>query len=151
MNLPNSGPAAVVERLLVAVNAHDLDGMVSCFAEDYVNEAPLHPLRGFKGNKQVRANWALIFASVPDLRARLPRTAVDGDTLWTEWDISGTRTDGTEFLMGGVVIFGVTGTVITSARFYLDAVEGTGGDVNAHVRQVAGTTTSSAGAAGATS
>jgi hypothetical protein len=62
-------------------------------------------------------NWTQILASVPDLRARLPRTAVDGDTVWTEWDMSGTRQDGTAFLMRGVVIFGVSGVAITSARF----------------------------------
>jgi len=42
----------------------------------------------------VRRNWSQIFAGVPDLRARLPRMTVDGDTVWTEWDIAGTRRDG---------------------------------------------------------
>jgi len=79
---------------------------------------------------------------VPDLRARLPRTAVDGDTIWTEWDLSDTRGDGAAFLMRGVVIFGVTGAAITSARFYLEPVEQTSGDVDAHTRRVVGTTTS---------
>lgn len=141
MDRPKQGPTAVLQRLLVAVNAHDLDGLVACFADDYVNETPAHPKRGFRGGAQVRTNWTQIFAGVPDLRARVPRSAVDGGTLWTEWDISGTRTDGTAFLMRGVVIFSVTDHAITSARFYLEPVEETSGDVDAHTRRVVGNAT----------
>lgn len=142
MDRPNQGPMPVLERLVGALNAHDLDGLVSCFADDYVNETPAHPQRGFRGSEQVRTNWTQIFAGVPDLRARVPRTAVNGDTLWTEWDISGTRPDGTAFLMRGVVIFGVTDAAITLARFYLEPVEESSGDVNAHTRRVVGTAAS---------
>ncbi len=134
------GPAAVVERLLEAINAHDLDAMVACFADDYVNEWPAHPQRGFQGNAQVRHNWSQIFAGAPDLRARLPRIAVDGDTVWTEWDMSGTRRDGTAFLMRGVAIFGVAQGRLASVRFYLEPVEEASGDVNAYTRRVVDTT-----------
>lgn len=141
MDEPTQGPVAVLHRLLGAVNAHDLDRLVACFAHDYVNETPAHPHRGFRGSGQVRTNWAQIFAGVPDLRAAVQRTAVDGDTVWTEWDMSGTRPDRTAFLMRGVVIFGVTNQAITSARFYLEPVEETSGDVDAHTRQVVGNAT----------
>ncbi len=94
MDRAGQGPAAVVERLLAGINAHDLEAMVALFADDYVNEWPAHPQRGFRGSQQVRRNWGQIFAGVPDLRARLPRMTVDGDTVWTEWDIAGTRRDG---------------------------------------------------------
>ena len=57
MNMPDDRPAAVLERLLKAVNAHDLDGLVSCFAGDYVNETPAHPQRGFRGSGQFRTNY----------------------------------------------------------------------------------------------
>jgi len=132
------GPAALLERLVGAVNAHDIEGLVACFAEAYVNETPAHPQRGFRGSEQVRTNWTQIFAGVPDLHARVPHIAVDGDLLWTEWDISGTRPDGGAFAMRGVVIFGVTEAAITSARFYLEPVEETSGDVNVHTRRVVG-------------
>jgi len=52
----------VVNRLLAATNAHDVDALVGCFAPDYVNETPAHPLRGFHGHEQVRSNWTAIFA-----------------------------------------------------------------------------------------
>jgi ketosteroid isomerase-like protein len=140
MKQAGQGPAAAAERLLAAINAHDLEAMVACFADDYVNEWPAHPQRGFRGSAQVRRNWSEIFAGVPDLRARVPRIAVDGDTVWTEWDMSGTRRDGTAFLTRGVAIFGVAGGLLAWVRFYLEPVEETSGDVNAHTRRVVGTT-----------
>ena len=132
------GPAETVRRLLEAVNAHDLEAMVALFADDYHNQTPAHPQRGFRGNAQVRRNWTQLFAGVPDLRARLPRVVADGDSVWTEWDISGTRADGAAFGMCGVVIFVVTDGRIASARFYLEPVEETSGDVDAHTARVAG-------------
>jgi hypothetical protein len=140
MDRMSQGPAAVVERLVAAINAHDLEAMVACFADDYVNEWPAHPQRGFRGNQQVRSNWSQIFAGVPDLRARLPRMVVDGDTVWTEWDLSGTRGDGAAFLMRGVSIFGVAEGRLAWVRFYLEPVEETSGDVDANTRRVVGAT-----------
>ena len=138
MDATVQGARVVLNRLVGAVNAHDIEALVSCFAEGFVNETPAHPQRSFRGKEQVRTNWTQIFAGVPDIAARVPRSAEDGDTVWTEWDMSGTRRDGGEFLMRGVAIFSVTGTVITSVRFYLEPVEEASGDVSAHARRVAG-------------
>jgi limonene-1,2-epoxide hydrolase len=133
-----SSPPAVLERLLAAMKNHDLDAMVSCYSDDYLNETPVHPQRGFRGNEQVRTNWTQIFAGVPDLQVDIPRYAVDGDRLWTEWDMSGTRRDGVAFLMRGVAIFGIADDLIASCRFYLEPVEDSSGDVNANVERVVG-------------
>ena len=128
---------AVIDRLVQAVNGHDLDGLVSCFADDYVNETPVHPQRGFTGSDQVRANWTQIFAGVTDIEAAIVRRAETDDHIWTEWDMSGTRSeDGRPFLMRGVVIFGTRDDVISSARFYLEPAEEASGDVDAHTRRV---------------
>ncbi len=143
MDLANEGPE-VVERLLRALNEHDLERLVASFAEDYVNETPVHPARGFRGNQQVRRNWTQLFAGVPDLRAELPRLVVDGDSAWTEWEMSGTRVDGLAFLIRGVVIFRIADDVIASARFYLEPVEETSGDVDVHTIRVAGQTEAAA-------
>jgi ketosteroid isomerase-like protein len=128
-----SNTLEVVTRLLAATNDHDIDALVECFAEEYVNETPAHPLRGFRGRDQVRTNWTSIFAAVPDLTARVVASAVDGGTAWTEWEMSGTRRDGAPHAMAGVIVFGVSGGHITWARFYLEPVEQTSGDVNAAV------------------
>jgi ketosteroid isomerase-like protein len=46
---------SVIDRLTAAQNAHDLEGMLACFHEDYRSEQPLHPARNFQGRDQVRA------------------------------------------------------------------------------------------------
>ena len=129
------GPAAMVERLRVATNAHDLEAVVSCFAADYRNETPAHPERGFTGRDQVRRNWEEIFAAVPDVTAEVVRGAVVGDTAWTEWEHRGTRTDGSQHIMRGVVIFGVRNDVADWARFYLEPVQADGENADAAVRR----------------
>src|SRR4051812_26966097 len=99
----NDSPAAMVDRLARTTNAHDLDGLVDCFAADYRNETPVHPARGFTGREQVRTNWRQIFAAVPDLQVTVLRSAVADDTVWSEWEMTGTRRDGTAHLMRGVI------------------------------------------------
>jgi ketosteroid isomerase-like protein len=131
----DAGPATVVERLRRAVNEHDLDALVACFSVDYRNETPVHPSRDFSGLEQVRENWRQIFTFVPDITAQVLRCAVDGDTVWSEWEHRGTRPDRSAHVMRGVVIFGVSDGVARWARFYLEPVQEDGDDVNAAVRR----------------
>jgi ketosteroid isomerase-like protein len=128
------GPPEVIERLLLATNRHDLDALVACFAEDYSNETPLHPARGFVGRAQVRHNWEQIFTFVPDIRAEILRSAVDADTVWSEWEMHGTRRDGTAHLMGGCIVFGVVDGLVRWARFYLEQVDESDATVDVAVR-----------------
>lgn len=130
----------VVERLRRATDDHDLDAIVGCFAEDYVNETPAHPGRGFAGREQVRTNWRQILGGVPDIRADVLHSAVDGNSIWSEWEMRGTRIDGTPHLMRGVIIFGVDGDLISSARFYLEPVDPGADGVNGAVARAVGST-----------
>ena len=124
----------MVDRLLRAVNEHDLEALVACFAADYRNETPVHPQRDFVGRTQVRRNWEQIFAFVPDVRATVIRLTVDGDTAWSEWEMTGTRRDGTAHCMRGVILFGVRDGVACWARFYLEPVDQDDTNVDAAVR-----------------
>ena len=128
----------MLQALEQATNAHDLDALVDCFAPDYRNETPVHPARSFRGREQVRTNWRQIFAGVPDLHARVLRSAATGATVWSEWEMSGTRRDGAAHLMRGVVIFDVEDGRATAARFYLEPVDHGAGDVNAAVQAAVG-------------
>jgi ketosteroid isomerase-like protein len=60
---------AVSERLVQAMNAHDLEAHVACFRDDYRSDQPAHPARTFTGREQVRQNWSKLFESIPDFRA----------------------------------------------------------------------------------
>jgi ketosteroid isomerase-like protein len=132
------GPAGLVHRLAGAINAHDLEAMVACFAPDYRNETPVHPSRGFIGRDQVRRNWEQIFAFIPDLTAELVRLAEHDDVVWSEWEHRGTRRDGSPHLMRGVAIFGVRDSMAAWVRFYLEPVDEEGIDVDAAVRRHVG-------------
>jgi ketosteroid isomerase-like protein len=125
---------AWVDRLVAATNAHDLEALVGCFAEDYRNITPSHPGRGFTGREQVRRNWEQIFASVPDLRADVVAAAVDGSMVWTQWDMRGTRADGSAHRMAGVIIFDVTGDMAQAATFFLEPVDAGADSVDQAVR-----------------
>jgi ketosteroid isomerase-like protein len=142
-NSQQESPGELVERLARAINEHDLEGLQGCFAPDYVNETPAHPARGFRGSAQVRRNWDQIFAAVPEITATVRWTA-DGDTLWSEWEMRGTRRDGAPHLMRGVVIFGVVDNQASWARFYLEPVEEGGGGIDAAVRDTVGAPSQSA-------
>lgn len=110
-------------RLQQATNDHDLDALVDCFDPGYRNEAPAHPSRAFEGTDQVRRNWQQIFTFVPDVQARVLNHVVDGSDVWSEWEMSGTRADGTPHLMRGIIVFGVRDDRALSARFYLEPVD----------------------------
>ena len=128
-----TGQNGFVARLVTAVNDHDLEALVGLFATDYVNQTPVHPARSFTGQEQVRRNWETIFAAVPDLSASVTAQAVVGDAVWTEWEMEGTRRDGLEHHLCGVVIFTVVNAHATAGRFYLEPLDIGDGDVNAAV------------------
>jgi ketosteroid isomerase-like protein len=140
-------PEAMVQRLVQATNAHDLDAMVDCFTVDYRNQTPAHPAQGFVGREQVRKNWEQIFRFVPDISVRVLGCRSDGDMVWSEWEMAGTRRDGSAHLMTGVILFGVREGQASWARFYLEPVEAAGVDVNGAVRQNVGAEATGAGRA----
>ena len=129
-----SEPLVTIEHLARVTSEHDLDGLVACFAEDYELTTPAHPSRGFQGRDQVRRNWEQIFAGVPDIRTDITSSAVNGDAVWTEWDMRGTRRDGTPHQMRGVIVFGVRDDLITWGRFFMEPVDAGAGSVDEAVR-----------------
>ena len=116
-------PRALMERLTAAQNAHDLEGMLACFHEDYLSEQPLFPARTFHGSAQVRVNWSALLEGIPDFHAEILRSAVEGDTVFAEIHWTGTKADGTLLEERGVLIMGTRDDRITWGRLYADEVE----------------------------
>ena len=133
----DASPAAVIERLHAAMNRHDLDAFVACFDPEYQSAQPVHPDRVFQGSEQVRKNWSAIFGGTPDFQAHLLAHATTGDTVWAEWQWTGTRPEGTPLDMRGVTIFGVRGGRITWGRLYMEPVQQTGAGIDAAVAKMA--------------
>jgi hypothetical protein len=128
----------VADRLRDAINSHDLDALVSLFTTDYDSTFPAHPDRAFAGSSQVRANWSRIFAGIPNFSASLLRSATAGNTVWTEWDWTGTRTDEATYHMRGVVVMGLRDQRIAWARLYMEPVEEGGTGIDAAVQRLSG-------------
>ncbi len=133
------GPRALIERLTAAQNAHDLEGMLSCFHEDYRSEQPLFPARTFQGVEQVRANWSALLDAIPDFHADVLRSAVDDDVVFIEVHWTGTKADGMPLEERGVIVMGIRDDRIAWGRLYVDEVEREGPDIDAVVRRMAGT------------
>jgi ketosteroid isomerase-like protein len=129
-----AGPGDLVERLCRVTNEHDLQAVGACFATDYRLEMPTHPGRDFVGREQVLRNWGQIFAGVPDIAVDT-RWVTHGDTAWSEWEMRGTRRDGSPHLMRGVIIFRVRDGEFSSARFYVEPVEQGSVGVEEMIRQ----------------
>lgn len=126
----------VTERLLAAMNAHDVDAFVACVAPDYRSEQPAHPGRAFQGRDTVRENWTSVFAGVPDFTAELLASATSDDGVEIgEWRWQGTYTDGSPFAMRGVTVFGIEAGQIAWGRLYMEGVEDDGVGIEAAVRE----------------
>lgn len=128
------GPGAVLQRLHMALNEHNLAAFVSCFGPDYQSEQPVHPGVSFGGRDQVQKNWSAMFSHIPDFRAELRQSAVDGDTVWAEWRWSGVRIDGVPLEMCGVTLFGIQTGQIVWGRLYMEDVKAPGAGIDEQVR-----------------
>jgi ketosteroid isomerase-like protein len=131
-------PREVIQRLQEAINAHDLDAMVACFASDVVSQQPAHPSRNFEGDARIRKNWSMILGAIPDLRAELVRGSQSGDTVWSEWRWSGTRVDGAAHEMRGVTVNQVKDDQIASVTFYMEPVEASEAEVETAIKAIVG-------------
>jgi hypothetical protein len=128
--------AGLLQRLSEALRSHDAARVAALVAERYESSQPIHPARSFIGRDQVLANWTSVFEGIPDFRAELVSSAVDGDVEWGEWDWRGHHLDGSPFAMRGVVILVASDDLIASKRLYLEPVEFDGGDIDASVEDL---------------
>ena len=129
---------AAIDRLVTAINAHDLDAMVALFHPEYDSRQPAHPGRTFVGREQVRANWGAMFSGIPDFQAELVRSTQDGDLEWCEWAWTGTRSDGQPFDARGVTLFEVRDGLIVAGTLYVEDLERDAGDIASAVEGLSG-------------
>src|SRR5258705_12166382 len=105
-------PKLVFERMIHALNRHDLDTMVACFAPNFRSEQPFYPERNFTGQAGVRKNWSNLFSTMADFQAEVLSEAVEGHTAWAELHYHGTQVDGKKQAPRGVTISGIQGAPV---------------------------------------
>lgn len=123
----SSDPEAVAQRWITSLSAHDLEAAVDCFDAAYVDEAPARRGESVQGQDSVRRNFSMLLSDLPDLTANISRTVADGDDVWMEWSMRGTRRDGTLLEFVGVNIFQVKDGRFRSGRIYTEIVRDAGG------------------------
>lgn len=119
--ITKSSPLEVFERMVSAQNQHDLEGMVAYFSRDYQSEQPFHPERNFVGLAGVRKNWGFFFSTIPDIQVDILSSVADGDTVWSELYMHGTRVDGKRHSIRAVTIQRIQDGLIVWARLYIGA------------------------------
>ena len=95
----------LLKGFLEAFNRHDLDSIMSYFAEDFVFYMPrgARP-RGdrYVGKDEVRAGLSKRFEGIPDVHYGDDRHWICGDFGVSEWTLTGTSTSGQHIEVRGV-------------------------------------------------
>lgn len=128
-------PQQVAERWVNALSRHDLDAAVDCFAADYSDQAPARRGEVVQGRETVRENFARLFTDIPDLHAELLGSVADGQTVWMEWRMSGTRRDGSGMEFVGVNLFGIEDGRFRWGRIYTELVR-EAGDIRDQINRI---------------
>jgi ketosteroid isomerase-like protein len=116
----------VLERMLDGFNRHDLDAIMSLFAEDCVFESPRGPDpwgRRFEGRAAVREGLGTRFTTIPDVRYGGGSHVVAGDRGVSEWTLTGTTTDGVRLEVRGCDIWTFRGDEVVVKNSYWKIVE----------------------------
>jgi ketosteroid isomerase-like protein len=94
----------MLEEILDAFNRHDVDAVMSFFAEDCVLETPRGPSpfgRKLVGRGEVREGVAARFAGIPDVHYGDDTHFVCGNRGVSEWTLTGTTTEGQRLELRG--------------------------------------------------
>jgi ketosteroid isomerase-like protein len=112
----------VLRQVLDGFNRHDLDAIMSHFAEDCVFDSSRGPEpfgRRFTGRDEVRRGLGALFESTPDVHFGDDSHFVSGDRGLSEWTITGTTVDGDRIDLRGCDLwtFGGDGAIVRKDSF----------------------------------
>ena len=115
--------------LCEAFNAHDLDRIMTFFADDCVLEMPRgsHPWGArFEGRHAVRQALASRFEGLPDVHYGNEEHFVDADreTGMSRWTLTGTTRDGRRLEVSGCDFYTFRGDQVVRKDSYWKIIEG---------------------------
>ena len=113
----------VLQQVFDGFNRHDIDAIMSYFADDCVFESPRGPDRWgrrFVGRDEVRRGLAARFEGMPDVRYDDGGHFACGSRGVSEWTISGTTVDGERVEVRGCDLwtFGEDGRIVRKDSFW---------------------------------
>jgi ketosteroid isomerase-like protein len=126
MHRSNEASEQTLEDVLAAFNAHDLEAVMSFFADDCILEMPRgsDPWgRRLKGREEVREGLASRFAGIPDVHYDQDRHWVAGNRGCSEWLLSGTSASGEQIAVRGCDLFEFRDGKITRKGSYWKIVD----------------------------
>ena len=112
-----------IDRLLSAVNDHDLDSLAALFHPDYDSRQPATRRGRSWGGAGARQLGGDVGRG-EGLPCETHRVAEDAGTTWCEWTWSGTGADDRPFQMRGVAIFEISDGLIRAGSLYMEEVDG---------------------------
>jgi ketosteroid isomerase-like protein len=115
-----------LKEILEAFNRHDLDTIMSFFADDCTFDMPRGPDSWgtrFIGKDQVREALASRFAGIPDVHYSEDRHFVCGDRGVSEWRLTGTTTSGPKVDVRGCDLWEFAGGKVVRKDSYWKIVE----------------------------
>jgi len=116
----------IVEAILDAFNAHDLDAIMEFFADGCSLDMPRGPDpwgQRFVGKAAVREGLATRFAGLPDVHYGDVRHWISGNMVVSEWLLTGTRTDGVRVNVRGCDHYEFSGGKVVRKDAYWKLVE----------------------------
>jgi ketosteroid isomerase-like protein len=117
---------AVLERMLESFNRHDLEAIMSLFADDCTFESPRgsEPWgRRFEGKEAVAEGLRARFTGIPDVNYEGHGDFVAGERGASEWTLRGTAVDGTRLEVRGCDIWTFRGDEVLVKNSFWKIVE----------------------------
>jgi len=115
-----------LEAIADAFNRHDIDDILSFFADDAVFETPRGPDpwgRRYAGKDEVREGLAARFAGIPDVHYGEASHWLCGDRGVSEWTLTGTTTEGKQLRLRGCDLWAFRNGRVTRKDSYWKLVE----------------------------
>lgn len=122
MPQPHGGSLQILDAVMAAFNAHDLDGIMAHLTADCVFDTAAGAGAGgtrLQGADAVRAAFAARFAGIPDVHYAADRQWVSDGLGVSEWTMTGTSVDGTAVEVRGTDHWEFRGELISRKDAYL--------------------------------
>ena len=116
----------VLERVLDGFNRHDVEAIMSQFADDCVFVSPRGPDpwgRRLVGRAEVREGIAARFEGIPNVHYEGTGDFVSGDRAVSEWTLTGTTTDGEQLELWGCDLWTFQGDEIVCKNSFWKIIE----------------------------